>query len=134
MSFRRRSSRHSPPSVVSPVHGVPASNGGPPIHGLHGNGPPNHGALLNGPPQPCNGFAPSSNQYALNQQQQQQQLQMVETKYLVTRPGPMGSQGQAASAASFFAKANQGRQRLCHQWSLECDRDLQSRFQTTYPA
>ena len=120
MSFRRRSSRHSPPSVASPVHGVPASNGGGgppiPIHGLHGNGPPNHGALHNGP-QPCNGFASTSNQYpaAMNQQQQ---LQMVETKYLMTRPGPMGSQGQAASAASFFAKANQGRQRLSHDLPL----------------
>ena len=49
----------------------------------------------------------TSNQYPISISQQQHQ-QMVETKYLMTRPGPMGSQGQATAAATFFAKANQG--------------------------
>ena len=40
-------------------------------------------------------------------------MQMVETKYLMTRPGPMGSHGQTTAAATFFAKANQACVRFC---------------------
>ena len=104
MSFRRRSSAAGSGSSSGSSGGgggKGVSNGPtPPIH---------HGVPSNGPP--IIGFPQSSNQYPISNQQQQQQLQtmqMVETKYLVTRPGPMGSHGQTTAAATFFAKANQG--------------------------
>ena len=56
-------------------------------------------------------------------------MQMVETKYLMTRPGPMGSQGQSTAAATFFAKANQGCVRLCHKNDLVA---MQQAIQNTF--
>ncbi|CAB4066469.1 KIF26 [Lepeophtheirus salmonis] len=40
------------------------------------------------------------------QQQALQQQQLIETKYLLTRQGPLGSSSQSSAAASFFAKAH----------------------------
>ena len=47
-----------------------------------------------------------SNDISHQQQQQQQQLRQ-ESKFVVTRPGPIGSASQASAAASFYARRHQ---------------------------